>query len=153
MADSTTQISPSDEEILTSLRAVRLSNPLLGRAKVLAQLKSENGWTLSEARLKKLMAKHDLKSSVTGKAEEEITNKQQTCSTAQEDDPTPDPDRPIYPQNALAAQQRYKKHSTRCFKLYGRGQYNYGVTPNATMAILIDVCQNITRNPNIHPQP
>ncbi|KAF2682299.1 hypothetical protein K458DRAFT_433232 [Lentithecium fluviatile CBS 122367] len=41
------------------------------------------------------------------------------------------------PSNALAVQQRYKDKSTRCFKLYGRGQYEFGVTPNADMQLLI----------------
>ncbi|KAF7196030.1 hypothetical protein HII31_02656 [Pseudocercospora fuligena] len=46
------------------------------------------------------------------------------------------------PKNALAVQTKYREKSTRTFKIYGRGEYNYGVTLNADMAILFDVSYN-----------
>ena len=47
-----------------------------------------------------------------------------------------------YPQDALRAQQRYKDESKRCFKIYGRGKYDFGVSPNSDMAIMIDICHS-----------
>ena len=46
---------------------------------------------------------------------------------------------PGLPENALAAQERFKKESTRCFILYGRDRYDCGITPNSDMQIKIDV--------------
>lgn len=43
------------------------------------------------------------------------------------------------PKDALAVQTCYMDRSIRCFKLYGRGDYDYGVTPNADQAIMIAV--------------
>lgn len=115
--------SPSDEEIISSLLVLRQQHPDLGRSKVLIKLKEENGWTLSDLRLKNLMSKHGLGSSISN-ANEPIA----------------------YPQNALAAQQRYKDESTRCFKLYSRGPYDFGVTPNSDQAIRINVSKNHREN-------
>ena len=106
--------TPTDEEIMFAFNGIRHSDPALGRAKILAQLKETNKWTLSESRLKKVMSKHN------------ATTKMDT---------------PIsYPKNAIAVQQAYKDNSTRCFKLYSRGPYDFGVTPNSDMALRIDVC-------------
>ncbi|KAK4539930.1 hypothetical protein LTR36_009972 [Oleoguttula mirabilis] len=45
-----------------------------------------------------------------------------------------------YPDDALAAQQKYKDESTRCFELYSRHPtYDFAVSPNADMAIVIGV--------------
>lgn len=46
---------------------------------------------------------------------------------------------PVLPENALAAQEKFKDESTRCFVLYGRGKYDYGITPNTDMQLFIDV--------------
>ncbi|KXT00968.1 hypothetical protein AC578_8207 [Pseudocercospora eumusae] len=57
------------------------------------------------------------------------------------------------PKNALAVQTKYREQSTRTFKIYGRGEYNYGVTLNADMAILFDVSYNRVKKvaPVWHP--
>ncbi|KAF2491925.1 hypothetical protein BU16DRAFT_564406 [Lophium mytilinum] len=39
-------------------------------------------------------------------------------------------------------QQKYKDESIRCFKIYSRGPYDFGVTPNADMALKIDIAHN-----------
>lgn len=49
---------------------------------------------------------------------------------------------PSLPCDALKAQIKYKEESTRTFILYGRGKYDYGVTPNSDMQIMIDVRPN-----------
>lgn len=108
--------SPSDEEIVAALQVFRQHDPDLGRSKVLLKLKDENDWTCSDLRLKNLMAKHGLGNNMV-KASEPIA----------------------YPKNALAAQERYKEDSIRCFKLYSRGPYDFGVTPNSDQAIKISV--------------
>ncbi|KAF5369388.1 hypothetical protein D9758_002790 [Tetrapyrgos nigripes] len=51
----TTPMIPTDDQILLSLLEIRKSTPGLGRAKILSRLKSENQWTLSDARLKKMI--------------------------------------------------------------------------------------------------
>ncbi|KAK1216604.1 hypothetical protein PQX77_020724 [Marasmius sp. AFHP31] len=38
---------------------------------------------------------------------------------------------PVIPSNAIAAQLKYRKESTRQLIIYGRGRYNFGITPNA----------------------
>lgn len=110
--------SPSDEEIIAALQAVRQQDPDLGRSKVLLKLREENGWKLSDIRLENLMTKHGLGSNLS-KASKPIA----------------------YPKNALAAQQRYKEESKRCFKLYSRGPYDFGVTPNPNQEIGIEVSE------------
>ena len=46
------------------------------------------------------------------------------------------------PEDALAAQRAYHENSIRHFKIYGRGEYNYGVTPNADQGVLIDLARS-----------
>ena len=46
---------------------------------------------------------------------------------------------PTLPNDAWAAQLQYYEESTRCFILYGRGKYDYGITPNSDMQINIEV--------------
>jgi hypothetical protein len=88
----------------------------------LIQLKAAQNWTLSDSRLKKVLAEDDLK--------------------RQEEEPKSLPPIPL-PADALAAQQRYKRDSIRVFKLYGLGEYDFRVTPNADMAMLMDVSQSV----------
>ncbi|KAJ8082142.1 hypothetical protein PM082_007989 [Marasmius tenuissimus] len=38
---------------------------------------------------------------------------------------------PEIPRNAIAAQLKYRKESTRQLIIYGRGRYNFGITPNS----------------------
>jgi hypothetical protein len=119
----TTIKAPSDEEIVTALQTLHLEHPGLGRAKVLAKLKEENRWTLSDLRLKKVMVKHGAGRHVKS----DVSVAEDAISPI------------VYPQDALRAQQRYKDESTRCFKLYSKGPYDFGVTPNSDQAIKIDV--------------
>lgn len=107
--DSTTsaQSMPSDEEILKAFRAVQEEFPDLGRNETLAKVKSVNGWTPSNKHLKKVVDPNRMV-------------------------PAPEPQSTIVlPPNALDAQQRYKDQSTRCFKLYGPGEHDFGVSPNS----------------------
>ncbi|KAK0118378.1 hypothetical protein ONS95_012667 [Cadophora gregata] len=53
-------VSPTDEDLIKAVKAIRLQDPALARAKVLKQLKDENGWELSEKRLKTCMDTHKL---------------------------------------------------------------------------------------------
>ena len=109
------KISPSDDEVVAAVEAIRTAAPELGREKVRARLITENNWLLSESRLKKLLAERGLESSVV---------RDQFIK---------------YPANALQAQERYKADSTRCFKLYARGEHDFGVPPNCAQALKIDV--------------
>lgn len=127
---------PSDEHVIRAVRELRKTQPELGRAKVLAELKRKNEWSLSDARVKKLMDQHDLNTPNRNVA----TLSTQPPTSQQQLPPIPLPD------DAFAAQQQYKDNSTRCFKLYGRGKYNYGITPNSDMAVMIDIAHNRLRD-------
>jgi len=122
MSSNATPTTPSDDDIVQAVRAINAQNPAIGRAKLLAQLKSDHNWALSDNRLKKILDQHDLK---------RVAEVPKASATIQ------------IPPNAFAAQQRYKDDGTRCFKLYGRGEYDYGVSPNADMAIMIEVSSHI----------
>ncbi|KAF2111381.1 hypothetical protein BDV96DRAFT_690299 [Lophiotrema nucula] len=118
---------PSDEDILKAIRDIYASTPDLGRAKVLAKLKGDNTWQLSDNRLKKLLDSNDLK---------------RILELPKDGSEIPVIANITIPKNALAAQIRYKDESIRCFKLYGKGEYDWGVTPNSDMQIMIEVCHN-----------
>jgi len=55
---------------------------------------------------------------------------------------------PKLPENALAAQEKFKKESTRCFILYRGGKDDYGITPCSDMQI--ERCRYISRVPYIY---
>ena len=109
---------PSDEEVIQAVKELRQTQPNLGRAKMLEHLKTARKWTISEARLKKLVP------SVNHlHAEDNMTKLG-------------------IPKDALEAQQHYKDNSTRVFKIYGRGEYNYGVSPCMDQGIRIEIAHN-----------
>jgi hypothetical protein len=45
---------------------------------------------------------------------------------------------PKLPSNPLQAQLKYKDESARYIKLYGNGEYDFGITPNADMRVFIE---------------
>ena len=114
-SNTSTNNIPSDQEVLDAFLKAQEECPDLGRNEVLAKVKSANGWSISNRHLKKVI----------------------------------DPDRALkvpvarspiaLPSYALAAQQKYKDESTRSFKLYGRGEYEDGVSPNGDQQIKIDI--------------
>ncbi|KAL2061516.1 hypothetical protein VTL71DRAFT_6893 [Oculimacula yallundae] len=53
-------VSPTDHDLIQAVMAIREWDPTLARAKVLKQLKEENGWELSEKRLKACMDTNNL---------------------------------------------------------------------------------------------
>merc|ERR1711939_959667 len=53
-------VSPTEEDLIKAVRDIRLQDPTLARAKVLKHLKDENGWELSEKRLKACMDANNL---------------------------------------------------------------------------------------------
>jgi len=107
---------PSDTDILRAARALHSQSPQISRNELCLKLKQDNNWdTVSNKQIKKILAEYRL----DGNAE-----------------PAPPP---ALPANALAAQHRYKDESTRLFRLYGRGEYDFGVSPNADQQIKIDI--------------
>ena len=194
-------ILPSDEQVIEAIRALRSSEPELGRPKVLAKLKEQHQWALSIKRLKELMVANDLESTHVSKLKDESdTDSPAWPSTSKLPDsrsdllaslertinsyPTRPPDfrrgrgtfdlvgsftgmfnavgkfpaipnallldaydlksehvvgsdeyrsmsPPEIPENAIAAQLKYREESTRQLIIYGRGQYNFGITPNS----------------------
>ncbi|KAF2645918.1 hypothetical protein P280DRAFT_465655 [Massarina eburnea CBS 473.64] len=122
---------PTNEQILNAVRIIQTSTPDLGRAKVLAQLKTENNWTLSDNRFRKLLDTNDVK-----RKAEPPKDRSSLVTQSQSLGPID------ILKNALMLQERYKEESIRCFQLYGRGEYDYGVTLNAEMAIYISIFHN-----------
>jgi hypothetical protein len=51
--------------------------------------------------------------------------------------------------DAHAALIRYKDKSTRLFKIYGRGEYDYGVSPNMDMQIFMTVSGLLLQDGNM----
>jgi hypothetical protein len=122
-------LTPDDTTLLSALQAFRSANPTTGRAKVLQQLRSENGWILSEKRLKNVMDAHNLNAvDVEARKAKEAEEKKEAENAL-----------PKLPPNPLQAQLKYKDESTRYIKLYGNGKYDFGITPNADMGVFIDV--------------
>jgi hypothetical protein len=111
---------PADKDVINAVASIRKEQPGLGRTKIRLRLKEAYNWRLSEARLKKLVPTVNV---LRGNADRQALG---------------------IPEDALAAQQRYKNDSTRCFKIYGHGESNYGVSPNADRTIQIDI---------VHEQP
>jgi hypothetical protein len=93
---------PTDEQILDHVRSIHATNPELGRAKLLAKLKADHEWILSDNRLKRLLDRGGLKRIA------ELS-------------------RISLPENALAAQEEFREKSKLHIKLYGREQFEYGV--------------------------
>jgi hypothetical protein len=137
----TSPVVPTDEQVKAAAQALRDRNPELGRAKILAQLREDNHWSLSEARLKKLVpaaSVNETKANAATSSGANTCTKKSTSSISSSSNSYLGP--PVLPENALAVQEWYKDNSTRCFKIYGRGEYDFGVTLNSDMAITIDIC-------------
>lgn len=153
-------MSPDLESFAVAYLALSLESRDQGKKKILTQLNAENGWNLSAKEMRERVAlmengkeneKHkntDTERTVLPKGDEKTRNGDQNTNSLVEpviDEPreisegnmvdTP----PRLPCDALKAQIEYKKKSTRTFVLYGRGKYDYGVTPNSDMQIIIDV--------------
>ena len=109
---------PSDDEVVLATKELRQANPNLGRAKMLEELRSTRNWTLSEARFKRLTPSAN-----------QLQNEERLSQLG-------------IPRNANAVQRRYRDESTRIFKIYGRGEYNYGVSPNSDQQILFIAALN-----------
>lgn len=114
--------TPTDAETLEAVEAIQAeaADGKLGRAKVRAKLKEIfPDWILSEKRLKGIL------SPAAAEPEPQDTK----FGIPQE------------PGAALLKHEAYVRDSTRTFFIYGPGEYNYGVSPNAHMGILIDIAR------------
>ncbi|KPI35966.1 uncharacterized protein AB675_10467 [Cyphellophora attinorum] len=109
---------PSDDEIVSAVEAAKHSNPSASRNDIFALVKTLNSWTISNKQIKKAVdPKPPPPPTIIGPALPPIT----------------------LPKDALAAQQAYKDTSTRLFRLYGRGEHDYGCSPNSDQQIRIDI--------------
>ena len=106
---------PSDDEVVNVVNRLRQEQPDIGRAKMLAVLRDQHNWRISEARLKKLIP-------TVNQIKASTTNAQLGI-----------------PENALEAQNRYRERSTRTFRIFSRKEHNYGVSLNADTAIQLDI--------------
>ena len=116
---------PTDTEILQAARSINKSCPDIARNELLDRVKQDNGWDISNKQVKKVIFQYGLEGDKEPFAPSSAT------------DPHANP--PQLPPNALEAQQKYKDESTRMFRLYGRGDYDFGVSPNADQQIKIDI--------------
>ncbi|OAG09879.1 uncharacterized protein CC84DRAFT_1213256 [Paraphaeosphaeria sporulosa] len=128
---------PTDGQVLDAARILYSSNPNIGRAKALATLKTENNWDLGNKRFKKLIDASDIAQSIAG-AQEDTAGGAQQRPDATKDALPPIP----LPKDAHAALVRYMETSRRCFRIYGRGEYDYGVSPNMDQQLLIGICHD-----------
>ncbi|KAL5417182.1 hypothetical protein PMIN06_000922 [Paraphaeosphaeria minitans] len=128
---------PTDAEILDATRALYNSTPNVGRAKALVTLKTENNWDIGNKRFKRLLEASDVAQNNAAGAKEEDT----TGGAQQQLEPPKPASTPIQlPKDAHAALVRYMETSIRCFRIYGRGAYDYGVSPNMDQQLLIGIC-------------
>ena len=120
---------PSNDEVVQAVQDLRQTQPDLSRAKMLQHLKESRKWNLSEARFKKVVQSmnQQLDALADALAAQLVHSENQDLGI---------------PEDALAAQREYHENSVRHFKIYGRGEYNYGVTPNADQGILIDLARS-----------
>jgi hypothetical protein len=107
----------------------------MARAKVLQELRAKYGWILSEKRLKTCMDTHHLNTKEI--ESRKIKEAKAKSKLLENDDVRP----PKLPPNSLQAQRKYKDEPQRYILIYGSGEYNYGVTPNADMGLHIDVSE------------
>ncbi|KAK0216336.1 hypothetical protein IW262DRAFT_1399723 [Armillaria fumosa] len=150
---------PTDEQVLSEIKT--FTSPL-GRSKMLNAMRSKNNWALSDARLKRLLTQANESGSATPIHQDYsepvdivslLTIYGNAISVPWTRDPptvpnaTYEPDEgcnlppPVLPANPLAAQLRFHKESTRFFILYGRGEYDYAVTPNSNVGIILSTFQ------------
>lgn len=127
MSSSDSDDLPSDADIVTQLRVLHRQTPNTSRNELLGKLKQDSQYAhLSNKYLKKLLCEYDLES--------ETLPPPATDSTS-----AAFPSPPALPKDAFAALQTYRKDSTRVFRLYGRGEHDFGVSPNSEQQIRIDV--------------
>ncbi|KAF2103749.1 hypothetical protein NA57DRAFT_50618 [Rhizodiscina lignyota] len=106
---------PTDDEVKNEVNKIRQDQQDIGRAKIVTILRDQFNWRISETRLKKLVPSVNQMKTSTTQAELGI------------------------PEDAVKAQKRYRDKSTRTFRIYGRGEYNYGVSLNSDVAIQMDI--------------
>ncbi|KAK0200700.1 hypothetical protein DFS33DRAFT_1490081 [Desarmillaria ectypa] len=132
----------------------RYSAPL-GRLKMLNVMRSKNNWALSKARLKRLLTEANggatpIHQDYFEPGDIDLpTSPNATYEPEERSDLPP----PVLPANPLAAQLRFHRKSTRFFVLYGRGEYDYAVTPNSTIGIILSVRVILVLNeesPSLH---
>jgi len=126
---------PTDVEVLDQLSLVYENLPGLGRPKVHALLRAQ-GWSISEARLKKLIAVYN-NETPTKRPAAESSSSGSAILNRDEDQSLPPP---VLPKNPLQAQQDFFEGSTRIFKIYGR-KWDYGISPNSDQGILFLMMQ------------
>ncbi|KAK0433196.1 hypothetical protein EV421DRAFT_1910345 [Armillaria borealis] len=144
---------PTDEQVLSEIKTFTVP---LGRLKMLNAMRSKNNWVLSDTRLKRLLAEANDSATPTHQDSSEpvdivslLTAYGNAVSVPWTQDlptrpnATYEPDErfdlppPILPANPLAAQLQFYEESTRFFILYGRGEYDYAVTINSDVGIIL----------------
>lgn len=144
--------SPPEADIIAELETYAV---FPSRRKLLESLRARNNWVLGEPRLKKIMSTFKFKTDSIPLLTKYVNSLTfgppdfALLDVAQGFEPSGILDAPfleaddgfdiLIPQNALAAQDAFFLRGTRNFILYGRGQYNYAVTPNSNVGIMLMV--------------
>lgn len=118
--------TPDDETLLKALKALRINNPSLGRAKVIEQFRAEKGWQISDKRMKACMDANNL-GAIDPKESEEAKKKAGKEKL------------PHLPPSPLGEQLSYSKRNKGRLILYGCGDYDYAVAPVSDMCVIIQV--------------
>ncbi|KAG7441215.1 uncharacterized protein BT62DRAFT_923442 [Guyanagaster necrorhizus] len=150
-------IVPTDEQVLSEIKT--FATPL-GRQKLLNAMRSKNNWALSDARLKRLLAEvndhatathqdslestdvvsllTDYGNAISAPLTQDLSEGPNATYEAEELSDLPPP---VLPTNPLSAQLQFHKESPGFFILYGRGEYDYAVIPNSSIAIILSLLE------------
>ena len=161
-------MAPSEDEVLSKLRKLLSDAPDMGKKRLLSRLNAENGWDISSKDFRPLLQIVEGERTVESQGEasqvsadrylENSANASGNSDAIRDDEDawvdrvenhnlqrwevSPEnrfPSAPSLPKDAYAAQAKYYDESTRYFILYGRGEYDYGITPNADSQVKIKV--------------
>lgn len=140
----------SDDEIFQAVSDIRAHHSKLNREQVRVILRTQYHCSVSESRLKKLLPATIQPLQGRKKAARILDRRfnlilseprpEQILFTSYASDKKlrEKSQRLQIPENALAAQTKYRSESRRIFKIYGYGEYNFGVLLHPDMAILFD---------------
>ncbi|THV03891.1 hypothetical protein K435DRAFT_774744 [Dendrothele bispora CBS 962.96] len=82
---------PTDDQVFKALNEIREASHTLGRSKILSRLRSENNWTLSDARLKRFINYQEAARHIHSQEEEPTTTTAVTATAAPTPTPAPAP--------------------------------------------------------------
>lgn len=126
---------PTDNQVIEAWLALLKSGRNLGRAKALATLRAGNDWDLGSKRFKQLIAAASARQNVGDATEDDAA-----AGAGQHLDTSNTAFTPIVlPKDPHAALLRCIAEGRWRFKIYGRGQYDYGVDMPVEQRVAFEV--------------